>query len=244
MRTWPGCFSSVALVSFLIGLPSAAEATITQFADNPATNSLDWQTAVLANGGVIEEIDFDDHPTGPLQNSFYSASHGVTFARTGDFSNVVFGSGPGQAGTSSPRSTGEGPHLVSNYLEADNVLSTLTITFDDPVQAAGLFVIDLFNPAFRNNVSLAAYSGPAASGSLLSTLQSSEFNFQRNNLYFFGLTSTSAGIGSVQLVHPGISADRIGVDNIRFARVPEPTTCALILGSLAVVSLGRGRRSR
>jgi hypothetical protein len=70
---------------------------------------------------------------------------------------------------------------------------------------------------------------------------SAQFNFQENNLYFMGVTSSAGDIGS--LVLSGLSdntGDNVGIDNIEFATafaaVPEPSSLVLgLIGGLGIL---------
>jgi len=239
--------SSIVAATLLV-CPAPSHAEVVEFGQNVSTNSTDWSSYVVGLGGVVDEINFDTHPVGTLINDFYSASHGVTFSTTGRFDMVVNGSGPAQIGSTGPRSMGEGPHPISRHLYAPDVESSLTITFDRPVLGAGLSVIDLFNPgsqpSTRNAVTLSAYTGPDGGGAQLTMLDSSQFNFQPNYVYFMGIASSDRNIRSLRFDHPGVVADEIGVDDIRFAFVPEPSAVVLLLGLMLGASHARFWSSR
>ena len=222
----------------------SAHGTVTFYVSNPTGNSTAWTSAVTGLGGVVNtNVDFNAHPTGLLNNAFYSASDGVTFATTGSFNTVTFGGGPGQSNTYTPPLTpGEGPHAASNYLFAAATGSSLTISFSRPVLGAGLFVIDLFNPTQSggpsNPVSIQAFTGPGGTGTLLGSAPAPAYNFQPNHLLYLGVVSSAGDIQSLRLTQPGALADQIGVDDIRFAPgvIPEPTSLVTwsLLGIVAL----------
>jgi len=127
----------VAIVGVMLVGVGQANADLTGYVNNPTGNSVDWTTAANNAGATINtDIDFNTHPTGALQSSFYS---GVTMSGT-SLGNVVFGTGPGQSNTSGSH-PGEGAHAASNYLSV-YTSSSLTLTFDNAVRGVGLFTVD------------------------------------------------------------------------------------------------------
>jgi hypothetical protein len=241
---------TIALACFALGLVIRVDAAVIGFVNDPARNSSDWAAAVTTFGGAInDQVNFNTHPLGTLQPSFYS-SIGVTLNLTPSIAHSVqFGAGPGQANTDAePLSSGEGPHPPSRFLWLTDTLTRLSISFDSPVYGAGLFVIDLFNPSSqpgaRNPISIEAYSGADGTGLLLGRFDAAQFNFQPNYLYFMGVASHDADIGSLVFNHPGLVVDNIGVDDIRFATapIPEPAVSLFLgLGLLAVFVFRKAR---
>ncbi|MBC8240640.1 MAG: PEP-CTERM sorting domain-containing protein, partial [Alphaproteobacteria bacterium] len=68
-------------------------------------------------------------------------------------------------------------------------------------------------------------------------------NFQANNLYYMGVSDASNTIRSVVFSYSGAgTGDRIGIDNILFAQVPEQAT--LTLFGLGLLGLGFARRRK
>lgn len=225
-------------------LPLSAFAQLSGFVNSPGSNSTDWTSAVTSAGATIDaSMNFDTLPTGALASNAYT---GVTFSLTG-FSDVTFGSGPGQGNIfSGPLSSGEGLHAASNFLLSSVNNNSLTLTFAAPVFGAGLFVIDNFN-IFGTTTSIEAFDSSHTS---LGSFSGPNFNFQENNQYFMGVTSTTNDIASLTFTHLGsFTGDQIGVDNIvvarlgSFAPVPEPSTYALSGAALLGV-LGFARRLR
>jgi len=235
---------TLALVALVVlGSVCTAHGAVTFYVSNPTGNSTAWTSAVSGLGGVVNtNVNFDAHPTGPLNNTFYSASEGVTLATTGSFSTVTFGGGPGQSNTYTPPLTpGEGPHAASNYLFAAASPSTLTISFNQPVLGVGLFVIDLFNPTQSggpsNPVSIEAFTGTGGTGTSLGSGAAPAYNFQPNHLLYLGVVSTAGDIGSLRLTQPGALADQIGVDDVRFTRVIPEATSLVTWSLLALMGL-------
>ena len=99
-----------------------AYAQLSDFTQNPTTNSTDWAAEIANLGGTVNSnVNFEAHPVGPLQSGFYALSDGVTLTATGGNNSVVNGTGPNDGNTSStPLSPGEGPHPASNYLFDDS----------------------------------------------------------------------------------------------------------------------------
>lgn len=221
--------------------------TLTGFVSNPTQNSVNWTAAALGMGAAINtNIDFETHPLGALQSNFYLVSDGVTLTATGDVNNVWYGNGPNDGNTfSTPLSSGEGLHVASNYLHDGGAVSSLALTFNQPVLGAGLFVIDYFNPFGDNPLTIGAYTGPNGTGTYLGGFTSVAYNFQPDHLYFMGLLSDVADIRSVVFTDVNSNTgDRTGIDNIRFAvpAIPEPVTMAGLFFGLA--SLGAYVRRR
>jgi hypothetical protein len=216
----------------------SADAATTGFVNNPTTNSSDWSTYVIGQGATIKSnVNFDSHPTGLLLTNFYLLSDGVSLLPSGDVTNVTFGSGPGQGNTTSPPlSTGEGLHPASNYLEDGSGASSLTISFTTPVLGAGLYVVDYFDPNTSESLTIDAYTGANGTGSLLGSFSAVSFNFQPNNMYFMGVASDAANIGSIVFSDfNGGSGDVMGIDNIVFATgqtssVPDAGSSFALLG--------------
>lgn len=215
----------LALVS--ISLTVAAHATVIGYVSNLSGNSTDFSTAVAGAGGTITTYTFNDLATGGLSPSAYA---GLTFS--GNINQVAFGNGPGDGNDASgPLSPGEGANGASNYVWSGVNNDSLTVNFASSVSGVGLFVIDSFN-IFGTTTNISAFD---SSNNLLGSFNGANFNFQNNNLYFMGITSSASDIASVVFSHFGSSTgDRIALDNLQVATggstVPDSGSTLLLLG--------------
>jgi len=131
-----------------------------------------------------------------------------------------------------------GPNVPYNTT-LPSAAGTITFSFTTPVQAFGLYVIDLYNTGGVNPDTLVAYSGQNGTGSVVATLTAISANFQQNDLYWMGLIN-AGGIGSVVFTNsPTGYQDYVAVDSVRFAGAiaPEPSSLALVFGGLALLAL-------
>ena len=216
--------SSIGWLSCVLALALAgsAAAEVIGFVDNPEGNSADWRAKIAELGEtVVEEVNFNSHPVSPIIPNL-NADVGVTFVGTGKIRNVRSGAGPGQRGTRSPRSQGEGLHRASNHVVSSGARGdpgAFTISFDQPVTGAGVFLVDLFNPEGNHPVKLEAFAGRYGTGDFLGSFNAAPFNFQPNFKYFMGVISTEGNIMSIRIdVTIGFFAgDILGLDDVLFA---------------------------
>jgi hypothetical protein len=214
------------------GFTQLSQADPVFFVDNPSGNSTDWTNSVTGLGASINaNINFNAHPLGVLDDTFYSTSDGVTFSQSGFVGDVTAGQGPAQANTSGSQ-PGEGLNVASNHLRMglmspDANTSILTISFNAPVLGVGFFSIDFFDTGAT--ITIDAYDAINGTGGLLGSADSVNQNFQQNNLYFLGVSDVDNVIRSLVITLNNKSGigDVIGIDDIRFAPVPEPSTLAI-----------------
>jgi hypothetical protein len=248
-------FLSLGAVALLVLCNVPVRAQTTGFVANPTTNSSDFQAFVTGLGATVNtNVNFDAHPVGPLNPTFYTLSDGVTLTETGSIADVQNGAGPGQGNTSSgPLSPGEGKHPASNFL-FDGGIGTLTVSFDSGVSGVGLFTADYFNPQNNNPLTIEAFTGANGTGTSLGSFSSVAFNFQANNLYFMGLATNNGSNSIGSLVFTDVNTatgDTLAIDDIRFSRVspnnvtPEGDSFLLLTsGLLPLVGFGLWRRGR
>jgi hypothetical protein len=178
---------------------------------------------VAGLGGTVKTLDFETHPEGPLQSSFYLTSDGVTLTEVGDLDQVFFTTGSIGGSDTPPLSDGEGTFTGSRVVGTGQVdASQFTISFDRPVWGAGLFVVDLYNPGGVNTATLAAYDGPDGTGTLLGTASAAGFNFQTDRRYFMGVGDDAGTIRSVVFTDGSYLTDGIWLDDVMFAATASP----------------------
>jgi hypothetical protein len=231
------------------------------YVDHPTTNSQDWAAGVFASGGVINtDVNFQSMSQGAINQSFYNSlthNDGVTIhGSNGTNDLIVRGPGPDEGGTNTPPRAGEGTSSLQQYLQllspGPSGGSSLTISFNSPVLAVGLFTIDYFGPdPSTNTLTLALYSGQNGKGTLLGDATAVHENFQPDGTYFMGYVSSSADIGSAVLMRgPDKDDDTIGIGSVLFATgggagsVPEPASIALLAAGAALLAMTAARRRR
>jgi hypothetical protein len=219
----------------LSSLPTAAFAGILEFVSSPTENSSLMATwaASLGPYAIDGSVDFEKHPNGELIPDFYP---GVTLAGE----NVVVDHGPGSpSGTDAPPlSDGEGPLGRFQGYTANGAVSdgwSLTVTFDNPVVAAGFMTADVFNGFGDNGPTVEAYDGPDATGTLLAAYPGAAFNFELNNRYFMGIGDAAGRIKSIRIALATVLyGDSQYVDGVLFASA-APATCPADLNGDGIV---------
>ncbi len=236
----------IAGVAGLVWLVVAGQSQglVTPYVNNLGGNSGDWTIGAAAAGGLVHTLDWEAHPTGALNGSFYSGSDGVTISNSNGFYSV----GPyfAPSGTvSGPTSSGEGLSNGSNALIDADDDSTVVFDFAQPVGSFGLKTVDLYNPGGVHPYTMTFYTGSGGTGSVLATMTTPGYCFQLNYVYFFGGVSDAFDIKSVIITdtHTAVTGDSVGFDDIRFTTaVPEPMGLSAVLLSGAVIALRRDRR--
>lgn len=227
-----------------VAAPVSAQ-VLTFGASGPSGNYAAFLASLSGYGQTATTITFAGQ-SGTLNPNFYP---GVTLTPTGDVNTIQNNAGPGQGNTTGAV-PGEGPHAPSEYLLDGASSSTLTISFANQVFGAGLFIIDYFNPSGSNNpLNFYAWTGQNGTGSMLAGFSSVSQNFQRNNMYFMGVTSAAGNIGSIVFDDFSTSTgDVTGIDDITFSSAtvtatPEPASILLMATGLAGLAMARRRRS-
>lgn len=245
----------IVCVVVLIMAVGQAGAVLTGYVSNPQTNSVDWTNAVTVAGGNIDSINFNDISTGVLSLvsagnyalNAYQALEGVTFAVQGNAPAIAYGAGPGDNSTYQ-LNPGEGLHPTSNYLSfppyteySGSYTTSIIMNFDEAVSSVGFYTIGLnnsYNPGITR-ITIEAFTGVNATGISLGKFTSLDaHNFNPNNLYFMGLSSSVNEIKSFRISGSWQQAfgDNLGFDDFRFATIPEPATMSIFaLGVLAMI---------
>lgn len=240
-------------ISAAISMIPAAQAAVIAFDSNPTANSINWANQIASLGASVNTaIDFETHPLGALQGEFYAglgvhmslAGSNLVYNAVQDYKNDYGGTTSGYG----PNSSGEGIASESRNFGAYNPNGswTLTLSFDQAVLGAGLYVIDLFNGLGNRTTTLAAYDGMNGTGNLLSTASAPAYNFQLYNKLFLGVAQDggAAAIHSVVFTNPyPYYGDGIALDDIRFATAAVPVPAAAwLLGSGLLGLIGVARR--
>lgn len=241
-------------IGLTIGAPTATHATVTGFVSNPSGNSTDWADFVAGTGASVNtSIDFETHPLGALDGTFYEASTGVTMTIVAPLDGgaaVVDVTGTPSGTIACPCSTGEGAFPLTRALVyADQV--TFTVNFATAVSGFGMLTGDHFDPypdslVAPDPMTIAAYDGPDGTGTLLGSFDSLHYSFQLGYSYFMGVASTTNEIRSIVFTdgesgtHDGVDLDAFRIAQITAA--PEPASLALLLaGAAGAIGLRRRR---
>lgn len=220
-----------------LGTGSAAQSAVISFVNNPTGNAADFANHLAANGAsVTTVIDFESHPLGSLDGSFY-APQGVTMSIVTPFLQTVMDiTGIPSGSLDCPCSTGEGPFPLTRALVYGDQVS-LTVNFANAIAAIGMLTGDHYDPFGTDPITIEAFTGLNGTGTSLGSVQSFPRNYQLGYSYFMGLASTTNDIRSIVLTD-GFSgtSDGVDLDNFQIAMVdaPEPAT----LGVLAVGVIG------
>ena len=235
--------AAAALAATFVAAP--AHAALTGFLSNPAANSADWAAHVtgVLGLGINTAADFTTAPTGALAPGFYQPSLGLTVTTTGSLGIVDYSSVPSGSLTC-PCSTGEGA-LPPSRLLAQSDASSMTLSFDAPVNAIGFFYGDKFNPFGTDPTTLLAYDGANGTGTLLGTFVLPTNSYQLGYQVFLGVASDTANIRSLMVTDVSSdTGDGTYIDNIRFSQAlatPEPASLALLGAGLLGLALRRRR---
>lgn len=220
-----------------LGTGSAAQSAVIGFVNNPTGNAADFANHLAANGAsVTTVIDFESHPLGSLDGSFY-APQGVTMSIVTPFLQTVMDiTGIPSGSLDCPCSTGEGPFPLTRALVYGDQVS-LTVNFANAIAAIGMLTGDHYDPFGTDPITIEAFTGLNGTGTSLGSVQSFPRNYQLGYSYFMGVASMTNEIRSIVLTD-GFSgtSDGVDLDNFQIAMVdvPEPAT----LGVLAVGVIG------
>jgi len=232
----------------LLAFPSGVGAALIPYAANPSGNSIDFAVGVAAHGGTITTLTFEDLAHGATTIAYpgvsITADEPVLFVTSSPWGGAIACSPP--AGH-----TGEGCYFseFSKALAKDGVPPwngySVTVSFDEPVLAVGMFVIDMANQGGVHTVEV--FDGPNGSGASLGTIPLAALSFQLGYRYFIGALSTEANIRSLRYTNPEPDGDSTYIDNVQFARfgataVPEPTSTWLVGLTIVTAILRRFRR--
>ena len=196
-----------------------------------------FDAATAATPGAVSLITFEAAPVGAF--STLSVAPGVTLSGV----NYL---GSNQQILSSP-SFPASPQLGgfdttaggANY--ADSLGGSLTFTFATPIQSFGAYLTGVQTVFYADVVQFS--DGTAESVTAPGTGTSTS----AGALDFVGFTDPGKSITSVTInagPSSGTGADEIGVDDVRYQAVPEPTGVGLTAAAAGAVSLGRRRRPR
>jgi hypothetical protein len=171
---------------FLHALFHLAFAVIQRFNSNPSSNSIDFRNRITSSG-LYMVIDFDSLPLGPFDPLYYKTYDiGVKFSFVSAGSVTVSPSCCSGGSITAPVSTGEGVANGSPAISAGAAAFTMTITFGQPVFAAGFGIADLYNPNGVNQAPIQVFDGPDGTGNLLDSTPLDNYCFQMNYVYFIG----------------------------------------------------------
>lgn len=221
-----------------VSIVGGARAAVIGFVANPTGNFADWTTHLAATGaGTVTVIDFEAHPVGPLNGSFYTGQ-GVSMSITApDFEGVLDVTGVPAGSSDCPCSTGEGPFPLSRALIYNDRVS-LIVSFANAVSAFGMLTGDHYDPAGTDPITIEAFTGTDATGTSLGSFQSAPFNFQLGYSYFMGIASGTNEIRSVRITDAlSGTNDGVDLDDFRLAMVNVPEPATLSVFGLAVAGL-------
>jgi hypothetical protein len=207
-------------------IASAAHASVVDFVNNPTGNSTDmiaWAASIGVTS-IDTSVDFEAHPEGELISTFYPGVmlHGE---------NVTLIQGPGSRSGAEARPSSEGEGLLGRlqgYTSngSDQPGWSLTVTFETPVFAAGFMTADVFDAWGDNGLTIEAFDGDDASGSLLGSAPSAQYNFELNHKYFMGLGDDEGRIKSIRISTPQfLYGDSQYVDAVIFTGKVTTTPC-------------------
>jgi hypothetical protein len=239
-------FLHVGLILSISILANTASAGIIFYTNDPSNNSVNWNSATLADGYQINDnLNFDSHGLGTLDSNFYLGSDNVTIASS-NANNQTIKNGAGDIdGNTAGSIPGEGVHQSSNWLDI-NSNGQLTLSFLNSAFAAGISSFDNFTSGYFD---ISVFSGINGTGNNLGTVSgiAQGLNFQNLGTFFMGVkTDDGSTFGSiVYSFDANGSRDTIGYDDIVFSDsratdstpVPEPTTLAIFaLGMMGLAS--------
>jgi hypothetical protein len=226
-----------ALIAGLVVLPiNSAKSALVSY------NSFSLYSSAIS-GRALTTINFDGLAAGTqLPNTF---SGGIRY----DHANAVNGNLIVTDGATTFSPNGLQTFSGSNYLGSDIgdlVRQSFTIDFQNPINSVGLFFIS--ESQLESNESAISVNGTPSSISVATEIPLTGTSGRVGSFaYFVGLVETNANAGFTSVtISPRAAAPflaEVGIDNLVFSAVPEPSTLTLLalIGAATIMIRSRTR---